>query len=62
MARRINNILGGAFIAPWEIDLMPDELLDAILAVDTIGEVKNGLDMVENTFAKWRNSYANKRS
>lgn len=62
MARRVNQILGGAIVAPWEIDLMPDELLDAILAVDTIGEVKSGLDTVENTFAKWRSSYANKRT
>lgn len=62
MTRRINQILGGAFIAPWELDQMPDELLDAILAIDTIGEVKSGLETVESVFAEWRNRYANKRT
>ncbi len=57
MARQINQILGGAFVAPWEIDQMPDEIIDAILAVNGMREVAEGLGKVENIFAEWRNKH-----
>jgi len=58
MARQINQILGGAVIAPWEIDQMPDEIIDAVLAVNGMREVSEGLGKVENIFAEWRSKHA----
>ena len=29
-AQSINRLLGGALVAPWEVDSLPDEFLDAV--------------------------------
>jgi hypothetical protein len=52
-ARRINRLLGTA-IAPWEINMIPEDNMDAIFALDKIGEVQKHYQEVENEFAKWR--------
>jgi hypothetical protein len=61
LARRINHILGGAVIAPWEIDQLPDDTLTSILSIEEIGKVKAGINKVENIFATWRADYARKQ-
>lgn len=34
-ARQINQALGGAFISPFEIGSLPDEFIDACMAMQT---------------------------
>lgn len=61
MARRVNAILGGAVVGPWDIDQIPDDVLQSILSIERVGEVRAGLRKVEDIFGQWRNKYARKQ-
>ncbi len=54
-AQRINQIMGGAFISPWEVDELPAEWLDAFdaLAVD-LPAMRKGQAEVEETLRKMK--------
>jgi hypothetical protein len=51
-AQRINGIMGGAFVSPWEVEDLPGEWLDAFdaLAVD-LPQMRKGQAEVEATKA-----------
>lgn len=57
-ARLINQAFGGAFIAPWEVGMLPDEIIDAIRAwaID-YPAYKDGTKKVEDYMARWRASH-----
>lgn len=61
LARQLNQILGGPFFAPWEVDQLPDDEVQAILSINEIGTVGAGLQKVENVFADWRAKHAGKQ-
>lgn len=54
-AKMINQVMGGAFVAPWDVDELPDEWLDVFraLAVDLPG-LRAGKAQVEERLEKWR--------
>ena len=54
--QRINRLLGSNLL-PWELRLIPEDEIEAILALDQVGEYRQGLRKVEDVFAKWRAEY-----
>lgn len=41
LAQRINRVSGGAVIAPWEVDQLPETWLDAFVALtDDLPEIR----------------------
>lgn len=45
----VNRTLGGAFVAPWEVDEMPPEVLDPILALATeLPNMRKGVQTIES--------------
>lgn len=57
LARRINRVLGGAFVSPWDVNDLPDDEIDSILSVERIGEYRAGRQKVEESMSAWRNSH-----
>lgn len=54
LARRINGLMGGVVIAPWQVDELPDVTVDAILALEKVPEVQNNLEAVKARMAELR--------
>lgn len=54
LARRINRVLGGAFVSPWEVNDLPDDEIDRILSIEEIGAYQAGRQQVENSMRNWR--------
>jgi hypothetical protein len=62
LARTFNGLCG-AVIAPWEIDDLPDEWLDALLALtDDLPELQSGLQQVKQIQDQIRAQYARKHA
>jgi hypothetical protein len=58
IAQRINKAMGGAMIAPWELDELPEDWLDALMGMGTdLSNYRSGKAKVEEIFAKWRNKH-----
>lgn len=60
IARRINSVLGGAFVAPWEVQELPEDITSAILSLEHVNDYREGLNQVESVFAKWRTQHVGK--
>lgn len=57
-ARRINQTVGGLLVAPWELDELPDEWLDAFMGMGSdLASFREGKAKVEDIFSKWRNAH-----
>ena len=57
MARKINQVLGGPFVGPWEIEELPGDWLDAIIGMETtVPRLAAGKAQVESAIERWRNS------
>lgn len=55
MARMINQALGGAFVAPWDVDDLSDDFIDAVLGmVVDLPKIAASMQKVEDIKAKWR--------
>jgi hypothetical protein len=54
IARRINALLGGAFVAPWEIGELDDATIDAILCLDNLPAYQKGYREVQDYVTAWR--------
>ncbi len=60
-ARQVNQAAGGTVIAPWEVDELPEEWLDAAeaLIVETV-EMRQGYAEIEDHLGKWRAEHRQK--
>jgi len=57
-AQIINRTLGGVVVRPWEVDELPDEWIDTIMALATeLPGYRKGLATVEDVLSKWRQSH-----
>lgn len=57
----VNRALGGAFVAPWEVDDLPPEVLDPILALATeLPRMRQGLGTIEAKKQAIRAAHAHK--
>lgn len=56
-ARRMNGILGGPFFTPWDIPDLPEDLIETILSIEDVNNLKAGMNQVESIFTKWRAEY-----
>jgi len=54
-ARRINNLLGGAFVTPWDLDKMDEATLDIFdgLVIELPG-YRKGQQEIDKKFSEWR--------
>ena len=58
LARTINSQLGGAIVAPWEVDELPGEWLDALTGMATnVPAMAAGKQKVENALEHWRQAH-----
>ena len=57
LARRINRILGGAFISPWEIGDLPEDAIESILSIEQVPAFQSGRAKVEKSMRDWRESH-----
>jgi hypothetical protein len=54
-ARKINELLGGAFVGPWDVDELPGEWIDAIIGMGTrVPRMAEGKKKVEAVLDAWR--------
>jgi hypothetical protein len=54
-AQMINRVLGGALVAPWEVDELPNEWLDVFRAMAVeLPELRQGKQRVQERLAQWR--------
>lgn len=61
LAQRINQAAGGAVVAPWEVDDLPDEWIDAAKGLtDELPEMAAGAQAVEDHLKKWREEHRKK--
>ncbi len=59
LAGLINRTLGGFAVAPWEVDDLPPEVLDPILALATeLPAMRQGLGSIEAKKAEIRRRYS----
>jgi len=57
-AQRVNAILGGPFIAPWELGSLPGDYLDTILALGTdLSKMKKALDVMASSIEKMKKDH-----
>lgn len=58
IAQHVNEAAGGAVIAPWEVEELPEEWIDAArgLAVE-LPELRKGAAKVEDWKEKWRKEH-----
>lgn len=62
MAKQINQALGGAFVAPWEVDQLDECLVDALRGlVEDLPEYKKNIQKVDDILTHWRNSHPSYR-
>jgi hypothetical protein len=62
MARKINQALGGAFVAPWELDKLDETTVDALRGlVEDLPGYQIGLKKVDDIMTHWRNSHPSYR-
>lgn len=58
LARLVNQALGGAFVAPWEVGMLPDDFIDTIRAWSLdYPALQSGLKQAKDYMAKWRSSH-----
>lgn len=58
-ASLINQICGGAVIAPWEIDWLPEDWLSVFKGLDRLPEMKRLMTDVERALEKKRKEHPN---
>lgn len=61
LAQKVNRLMGGAVVAPWEIDQLPEGAVDAVLALEQMAAYRQGMSQVEDVFARWRAEHAGKQ-
>lgn len=53
MAQRINRVMGGVAVMPWELDVMPDEWLQAFEAIsDDLPKMRSGMAQADAAFER----------
>ena len=58
LAKRLNQILGGAFVTPFDLAEMPETTVDEILTLEKVSEYQQDLGKIENIFETWRHNNA----
>lgn len=61
LAKRINQVMGGVLVGPWDIRDLPDDTIDSILSLEQLGSYQAGRQKVESVLDHWRNSHPNYR-
>ncbi len=56
-ARSINAVMGGALVAPWEVDKLDDPTIDAILAVAELPAMKRAQAEVDKMFREFEKQH-----
>lgn len=61
IAQMINRAAGGAVVAPWEVDQLAEEWIDAARALtEELPEMRAGRAQVDEYLAKWRQEFRRK--
>lgn len=54
LARRINAVMGGMVVAPWQVGELPEAMISAILAVERIPEMAEKLGGIKDKMKGWK--------
>lgn len=61
-AQRINRLLGGVVVLPWELDEIPDDWLTAFeLLSDDMPRLQKGLTALDAAFSRAKAKFTKKR-
>ena len=60
-AQKMNRILGGALVSPWQVAQLPEDEIEAILSLERVGEYRAGVEKVAGIFDNWRAEHARKQ-
>jgi hypothetical protein len=54
-AQNVNTALGGQFVTPWDVGQLPQEWIEACMAVNNkLPEIKSGMKEMNDFLAKWK--------
>ncbi len=56
LARRINRILGGPFLSPWEVGELPEDFIETIEGLANLPSYAAARQMAEQRAEVWRQS------
>lgn len=55
VARKINGVMGGALVGPWDVDRLDDITIDTIISFsDDLPAFRESIEDTERGFAEWR--------
>jgi len=54
LAKRINALLGGMVVSPWNVGELPQEWIDAVLILEGNNVLNRSWQKVEDKFAEFR--------
>lgn len=57
LARRINQIMHGVLVAPWDVPDLPGDMVDTILSLEDLGMYQAGRQKVQEKMTAWRNQH-----
>lgn len=60
LARRCNAVLGGPFFGPWDMQGVPMDVIEQILIFEKYGELKSGMQQVDQKLREWRDKHGGK--
>jgi hypothetical protein len=54
-AQNVNTALGGQFVTPWDVGQLPQEWVDACIAMSRdLPKMRENLKEMDNFLAKWK--------
>jgi hypothetical protein len=57
-AQRINQMLGGMAVYPWELGMLPDEWMDAFMMMAfSMPKMREGRKQVDDAFERFRKGH-----
>lgn len=60
LSKRINRLLGGMVVSPWDVDDLPQDWIDAVLNLEENVVLNRSWEKVEDKFAEFRRNHARK--
>ena len=59
LAQQVNAAAGGAVVAPWEIEQLPEDWLDAATGLTVeLADYRKGQGEVDDILEKWRSDHS----
>lgn len=55
IAQKVNSVIGGALVGPWDIGIMDPDLIDILIAVaDELPSIERGRAQIKKKIGDWK--------